>query len=545
MQGPSFFAVELDTVEFGAEVGAVHGWLTRPRLVRRPGWSPVQTAETLRASDMGYRTRPADAVQAVYPPLLDRAFEVDRRIPLAPGATAMAAAWGRLRLLNPGGAWDAVAVARSCDGQVVRALWGRKSVDGRLIPIDPPYASLAVAFAGVAQGWHLSETALEVPLRDATYWIERPIQQNLYTGSGGLEGPTELTGQPKPKTRGGTAGNPIRDIAPVLVDPTNRIYQWNDGPGQVIALYEGGDANITHQANVADLYAGATNPGQYRTDNARGLIQLGSAPVRPITIDAVGHFPGAGAVSSAAMIVKHLLLEDVGVEAAYLDEASFAAVAAAHPYVAGWAWTQEPEDAVTAISYFLRGLGAKLIPTRGSKLRIVTLRALSGSEAPAATIAASTALEVVPAELGAPLDPPPYRWRVGYQRRHADLGGSISPNITDGRRQFLQSAYRWGIWASGDVLAAWRRPSDPDPLETALLVKSDADVLAEGLGALWGVRRRLYSVPLPFSVAVSRELGEVVRLTYPLDDLRSGRSGIVVGEQQRAGEATGTLMVLV
>lgn len=544
--GPMFFAAEIEAVQIGAGVagGPVHGWMTRPRMARRPAWAPVEATETLRASDMGYRTAPGDALQAVYPPLMDRAFEVDRRIPLAPWETALAAAWGRMRWLNPAGAWDAMAATRSCDGRRVEIRWGRKAMDAMHMPIDPVHASLAIAFAGVAQSWSLSETALEVPLRDATYWLERPLQSALYTGSGGLEGPAGMAGEPKPKVRGGTLAAPVRDVPAILVDPVNRIYQWTDGPGQVVALYEGGDANIQPQGDVANLYSGSTSPGYYRTDNARGLIQLGSPAVRPITVDCIGHFPLAGAVTTAAAIARKLIVEDIGVEVQHLDDASFDAVDAAYPRASGWSW-QGAVDAVEALSVILRGIGAKLIPTRDGRLRLVTLTALTGQESPVAAFGTSAVAGIVPLPLGQHLDPPAFRWRVGYQRRHADIDGSLSPAISDTRRQFLQAADRWGTWFDGDILAAYRRASDPPAIETGLLLKADADAMAAAFGALWGTRRRLYAATMPFAVAVQRDLGDVVRLTYPMDDLRNGRLGIVVGEQQRSSEASMTLFVMV
>jgi hypothetical protein len=48
----------------------------------------------------------------------------------------------------------------------------------------------------------------------------------------------DLAGKRKPKTRGGTALNPVRNVTPTLIDPTNLIYQYSDGPGTVVNLYE-------------------------------------------------------------------------------------------------------------------------------------------------------------------------------------------------------------------------------------------------------------------------------------------------------------------
>jgi hypothetical protein len=96
------------------------------------------------------------------------------------------------------------------------------------------------------------------------------------------------------------------------------------------------------------------------------------------------------------------------------------------------------------------------------------------------------------------------------------------------------------------VLAAWRRPSDPALVETALLDQADAQALADGLRDLWAVAagRKLYDVQLPLAFALRHDIGDPIRITYP-GVLAAGALGRLVGEQLRTADGVATLQVLV
>lgn len=537
-----FYACKLEIYIPGSSTAVASNlpWSSRPFAVA-PDMVVVESTNTVRVSDVGYR----DATDGVYPPLLSRAFDYDRSVALQPGADAVGASWGTMTLLNPSGTWDGVAASRSCDGRPVTIYAGYKAFDAsRGIQVDPAFASLVPVFQGIAKGWFLSETELEIPLTDATYFIEKPLQSTFYLGTGGYEGPTTLTGAPKPKTRGGTASYPITNVTPVLVDATNLIYQYNDAAGTVVNLYEGGAVTYTSGGNVADLYASPPAPGQFKTDNARGLFRLGTKPVRPITADVTGSFAVAGAQTTAANIAINLLLEDAATPPGNIDTASFSALNTAYPWISGYYFDTEI-DVTEAVSLFLRSVGAKLIAARDGKLKAVPLRAVATSATPAATWTTSEIVTLSPQRMGEPLDPPADLWRIGWGMNHTIQNTDLTPTIADARKSLIANDWQIAGYFSADVNAAYRRPSRPAVVPTALLVQADAATLATSTGGLWSNRRRLYSVELPIEVGLLRDLGDIVRITYPMDDLISGKLGIVVGEKYRSTDATMTFQVLV
>ena len=303
--GPLFLAVEMEVYRPGTVVGPMRGNLSRARMAAPPASAPLESTEIVRASDLGYRTRPTDPGGVVaYPPVLETAFEIDRRVPLSPFAPAAAAAWGAIRLANVGRRYDAMARSHNSDGRPVRILIGRKRRDdARGLDLDPPYGELAELFAGITEPWSLDEGVLTVPLRDATYWLERPFQQNTFAGTGGLEGGADLRGRIKPRTRGGAVGVPVPDVPVVWLDRVRWIGQLSDAPGEVTGLSERGDpAQILSSGQVGDIETAEPAPGRYvwSSTGAGLFIRLGSAPQGTITCNVIGHFPSGARAGTAA-----------------------------------------------------------------------------------------------------------------------------------------------------------------------------------------------------------------------------------------------------
>jgi hypothetical protein len=502
-----------------------------------------EAVESVRASDVGYVSRAADAggVRA-WPATLSLALEIERRADLTPGGTGAGASWGAIRLIDDG-RYSGLASTRNTDARTARVRLGRKTWDAdRMLSVDPALATLIDVQTGVSRNWIFEEQTVIVPLRDPSYWLERPLQAAVYAGTGQAEGTAALAGRPKPKARGGTAAAPIREIGPVLIDPATNVYQYSDGPGTVVAVYEGGRAVFTPGADTANLWAGVTAAGSYRTDNARGLFQLGSPPVGDITADVTGAFPVAGAVTVASEIARHLMTEDLGLPAGLVDAAAFAAVAAAVPWQAGAYWDGSAgADGAVAVGYLLASIGARLLPTRGGLLRPVLIRAPAGTAVASYDTGRILGVTLLPA----PLDPPARRVRVGWRRIHTPRTGGLNAAITAARRQELAEAFRFETATSVAIATAYRRPTDPAPVATALTVQADATAFAAALGTLWSARRLLLAVDLPIVTALAREVGDLVRIDWPLGDLAGGRTGLVVGDRLSWTDQTGTLYVLV
>jgi hypothetical protein len=554
MSGSLIYVAEAEVYRPGTAGTASYGWMARPRMAPLPPAGVVESTDMLRASDVGYRSRSTDAGGVtVFPPTLQRAFAIDRRLPLHPSSTAAAVAWGTLTLSNLGRRYDAFAATRNSDGRPVRVLAGRRIWDPvRGIELDPPLASLVTVFAGVASPWFLDESALNMPLRDAMALAERPLQQSLYAGTGGREGTSDMAGRRKPKARGGSVALPIRDVAPVWIDRPRGILQISDGPGIVVRLAESGDqSQIAAAGEVPDVFTTTVAPGTWKwSSHSTGLyIRLGSPTNLKITADVVGHFPSGTQASTAAAIARLMLREDLQLPAALVAEDSFASLDAAVPWTAGDYWDGSSDvSAIDAVALFIASLGGRMIPLRDGRLGVFGLRAIPAGAQPVASYGIGQVVTVRPNDrlAQAGLSPPPYRWRVGWGRTNTVMSGSdVDPTLSDDRKTQLAEEYRLAPWFSPALGQAYRKPNDPEPVPTRLLNGGHATGLAEVLGEQWGAAPRLYDVVLPLEIGARREIGNFIRITYPLDNLDGGRLGQIVGEQVSSGDATITFQVLI
>lgn len=540
--------VDVQAYRPGSVTGAGRfGWGRRPWGAPRPPAGVLEDSTTVRASDTGYLTEEVDGDVAAYPALVLEAGDIDRHLELDPTKTVSSVTFGRIKLSNAGGVFNRLATDYTSDSRAVTVRTGFRTYDPeRNYLVDPPTSELTTIFSGLAESWLLSEPDLTIPLRDWTYWLERRYLQDIYTGAGGVSGSAAMAGQTIPRTRGGTLANPVMGVQPTLFDPDANIWQWNDGPGELVALYEDKSPEIPFEADTGDLYSGTTTPGRYRTDKSRGQFQLGSPARGVITADVTGEFPVAGAVSRAANLARYIMTEDLALPAGMVDTAAFTALADAMPATSGWFWPSgDPASGADAVSVMLRGLGAKLLPRRDGRLVPVLVRSIPDGAVPVMTLTTAHIDRLVPSPLSAPLDPPAYRWRVGYRRNHAPQSSGVNPSLTEDQRRAAAQEWQAAVWVGLAILGAYARPSDPEVLSTALLLQADAQAAADALGAQWGARPRLYDMDVPKEIAMGLDVGDVVRVEYPFADLLAGRPGQIVGEQRRVGQPQVTFQVLI
>lgn len=536
-----FFLVSIEVFRPATAVVTDYGWGATPwGDISLEAWATEET-QTIRVSDLGYRS---DSPVTAYPPELLGGLTFDARIPLAPGQTGVVYGWGELSIANVDRKYDSVIQAWNIEGRTVSIRYGIKVWDDtRGIFIDPPLDDTYEVFTGVAGPWTLSEFMLRIPLRDASYWTERRLQRTFYAGTGTYEGDAELAGTAKPKARGRAYNVPL-----TLVDRVNGIYQYNDGPGEVVALYEGGATTLAFASDTTNLYSGSTASGYYRTDNSRGLIQLGNDPAdnAVLTADVIGHFPTAGEKLIAADIARYLLSEDIGLPAALLDTDSFDQAAVDYPYEAGFFWgPDDATDGATAVGSVVASFGAKIAPSTSGALFCLPMQAIQPADVSAVSFSTAAIVRVEPRPMSPEISPPPYRFRCAYQHNYtvqqeAGLLGSASAS----RRQFVQTADRYAAYYNAATELAYANGNDAAPFGGGLSDETDAQEVVDRTGELFGVRRWVFDVTLPLLEGFWVEFGQIVDLTYPIHAFQTGAPAIVVGRSLNVSDLTVTLTVL-
>lgn len=502
----------------------------------------TETLETLRFSDAGY----VDDTGVVYPPYVTQALDLTRSLTLTADALGGAFAVGVLALTNPSGVLDSLIQSRINDHLPVTIREGVKRWDAtRGIWTDPPAATLRPVFAGLGRSWQPGLNTLSVTLLDATYWLDGVMPVPTYGGTGALDGDSNVRGRNLPRLRGQAS-----NLTPVLIDSRNFVYQVSDAPARITALYEGGyDGGITFGGFVNNLYATSPNPGTYTvlSSSAGTWIRLGTRPVYAITLDAVGQFRSGEHPETVTDILRRFLIEDLVLPPDYIDPVWQPGIGIG-AYRGGWYW--DGAESVTgrqAVTTLLSGLGISLIPTRTGTLRPVQLSAPDRLGPPVATLNSDVISEITLVPLDASLDPPTWRWRIGWGHAFTvqTPGNGLHPQITPARQSTVSIADRAAVWIDTNVKSRWRVPGDPPLIATALTGQGDAQSVASQQGAIWGQRRRLWAVEVPQSVALGIELGDPVRLDAPVPGASGGVPGVVIGEHVSSANMTSTLTILV
>lgn len=504
-----------------------------------------ESYEVLYASDSGYITKNGDLpMQVLYAPTLNTGWAVDRVCRLEPWANSGAVSWGSIKLIRMDGRYDGISESSSPEGRRIKILRGVKTFDAsRGILVNPSYSTLQSVFCGVGNGlWRNNENDLEINIRDASYQGEVPIQTSIYAGTGGYNGTADIKGRPLPFCRGGSASYPIQNISPILIDPTNRIWQYNDSPGTVVNLYERGATVFTYAGDTTNLYSGSTAAGQYRTDNSRGLFQLGSTAQGEITADVTGSFPVGGLQNTAVNIARYILTETLSIDSNFIDLGNLIGLNSARPWIAG-IYITEPVIGMEVVDLCLKSINAWLSPSKSGKLRAVRLQA-PGTLNISASYTQNQIIRCTPRVMPELLSPPPYRIRLAHSRRYTTQNTNWAGAATDARKQFVAEEWSYATWVGTDTVTRYRKQNDPPPVETILLVASEAQQVVDELGEIFGTKRSLFDLELPMYLAPRHEIGEEISVGFT-GQISSDSRALILGDSINSTSPTFTQTVLI
>lgn len=246
-----------------------------------------------------------------YTPRLSLALSLNSEIfpDNKPGASLIGS--GNLLLSNPDGKLD----------YLLNYNWNGRSITIKYAnDYTIAYASFTTIFKGTVKELLLGESEISIVLRDSSEFLNKAIQTNVYAGSGGSAGTTDLKNVKKPLLWGR-----VYSAEPVLVDPVKLIYQFNDGVLTTVhGLFDKGVA-LTAGANYANYAAldavdATTIPaGTYRTCTAEGYIRLGAPTDGLLTGDITGINQ-----TSIADICNDIVINKGGLVSGDIDAAALA-----------------------------------------------------------------------------------------------------------------------------------------------------------------------------------------------------------------------------
>ena len=488
--------------------------------------SSVATAPTIVASDRGWVQEPGDTgAIAIYPPRMLEPPAVERFIPVYPGEGRRAQIEaGELRFTNVDGALDTIAGEWAVAGRKVkltRAPHRRPTHAPRSTWVEVASLRASEAFEGT--------DTLRMPLRSAAADLQIAAN-DLYDGTGGTEGSTEMEGIAKPRVFGF-----VRNIKPVLIDAANRIYQIHDGAVQQIVAVRDGGLDLTLHADAssyASLVADNPGTGKYASYKGGGFIKLHDDPVF-LTSDVRGEKDG-GYVSTASHVAAQILRVIGGVASATASSFS--------------AWPQEEVGIIVREGTVEDAMNQLAVGLGSAWWGADTLGEFEGSiiTAPAAT---SSTLVIEPyMQLNAPEEtsgstPPWWRVRVAYQEiETTQEGGDLAGSASTAVQQYYGKKRRFAIASDITVRTRYPLAVDGPELPGVLESKTAASTLAQSLLDIYKVPRRTWSVRVgPRAGGVNWwaiPIGTTVTLKWPgIPTLTDGKAFLVRGISARGDYA--------
>lgn len=476
------------------------------------------TQITLRYADLHWMGDPTDPDQpnVFYEGRATLPLVMERIMPLLPEEERrVQRQFGAIEIANGDGALDSITQALAVDGRQVRVLFGE---------YFGAYADYAVVADALGTGWESSDLSVRLNLRDRSYSLDLPVQANLYAGTGSAEGTAEIEGKPKPLCYGRA-----RNVTPVLIDPTNLIYQVHDGAIHAVdGVFDRGAAltdSTDDAANYAALVSLSVSAGQFATARAVGLLKLGSSPDGQITADVRGD-ADPDYVDTLDTIAIRVLRDRALVDARYINAATFAGAAV----IAGEMgfYLSEPASTADVLNLLLSSVGGWWGAARDGRIRAGRLSAPE-DRTPVLYLDQYDILAMEPEEAPAPR----WRQRVAYKLNWTPQTSDLAASVTAARRQFLTEAARVVSASDGPTKLRHLNALDPDPLPTLYEDGSDAESLASYLLALHSPDRRIFRITLK-RVGYLLDLNSFIHVTWPRLGLAAGKKFAVIGISEDA-----------
>ena len=508
-------------------------------------------------SDLGYIDNTVSP-PICYLPDLAQPGSSSRQMPIGPeSGNAVGAQWGDIVWYNPRdpdtgvGDWDSKIDSLIVAGRAVTVTIVDKTWDAtRGIWIDAnPVSGGVVAFSGIALGWATDGDTVTLQMRDNLAVLEQPIQTSFYSGAGSAQGTANNANDPLPKLRGF-----VSNVTPVLIDPTNSIYQLNDGAISGLTVLEGGIAGFTHVgdfATYAALAAATVTAGNYATCLALGYFRLGVTPVYAITCNLFGAFPSGFVTTSLVDLVVSVLEEDCGIASGSINVANFNAVESALGSPQGGIYTgTDTPTAIDLIGELLGGLGCSVGTDLNGLIDIFLMVDPNTGPTAVASFTTGHILDGVQSiALPDSVAMPNWRRSVSYIPNYTVLSGNdLKPAVTQAQRQFFGAPYSRQSYVAAGVRTLWPLSLDAPLVISRMNSAARALAMVTAMGQLWGAQRYLYDLPFPRDVILPAagaavEIGDVIAATYPLGKLASGINCLVVGMSPDLDANTVTLRV--
>jgi len=440
------------------------------------GFTTLGGIQNIFISNTGYTTEPSDSPANVsYLPVTENPFNIEKSVFSGDQFNGNAGSFGAIRILNGDASFDDL-VDLFWDGRTVKVLAGAETF---------ARDQFVTIFDGVASGIEYDEDEIVINIQSKDRILDVEFSQNLYEGTGDLEGGDDINGTPKPIAYG-----ECRNVTPVLVDAANLVYQVHDGAMEAIDdVYDRGVA-LTDGGDVDDITTASPSAGQYLTQLSGGYFKLGSSPDGQITADIKGDNDG-GYVNLSGEIISRILQTKLGSQSFGTAEIDQGALNALDDQVTGkiGLYIRQETTAKRIINDILTPLQCYWTFKRNGQFT-----AGVGID-PGESVLTITDNSIVDRELEAlEVSTPAWRVILGYAKSWTVQNNTdLATATTDAQRTFVSEEYRKIITEQRNV-----RTKSPNAIEkkfnTLLATESDALTEASRIQNIFNKKRTTYRV---------------------------------------------------
>lgn len=492
----------------------------------------VSEAVQLRLSDHPVFMSPTDSLRPNYVPdaRLARRIDIDTAFSVVPTTSEPGQVLiGDVEIFNDDGWLDDYVNDYSVDGRTVRILFG---------PENGAYSEFRELESAFGLAWQGDESSVRLSVQDLQFRLDQPFQTSAYAGTGGIEGTSSLAGQLKPRLIGHRY-----NFTPVLIDPSNNVYQISESPIYDIVEVRDGGEPLTDEGTDASTYAaliGASlDEGEWCRSSNLGLLRIypaGGSLASVLSVEAKGDSTDGYTQDTGDLIVRELR-NRAGFVDTEIDAGSFAPLNA---YDSGY-WFNGEDDSVT----FRDVIKSLTKQTNGRLIADSKIRAIRIIDPSSATYNYTLQKEqIVSIEPDGVIYPPVVKTLVRYRPNDTALAdteivGSIDDDKQDMQKEYLETYYR-----DASVLLRHKGAQKQIVIDTDLIDEDSAITLAASVGELWRTERQIYRVTANRE-ALFFTVGSVVQITHPRYGFSSGRNALIVQRVNDYNNQQAELVVLV
>lgn len=493
-----------------------------------------------RWSDSGYATEPGDSQRPdlAYCPRLLGGPAWRRSLAVEPEAGQATVEHGALELSDMDQRVSDALAAVTWEGWPTRILrgprrWGRQA----------DYSDFALIATATTDGLSRDSERVRVILRSLERALERPLQQERYLGTGGIEGPDELAGQTKPVALGRVRNAPV-----TWIDPAQGIFQWHwREVQQADSLNDHGadiplDTSVGTGGDVADssaLESATITSGQFVTCNALGLGRVNyTLPGADIRIWGRGDAGGPDGYVESHFELFNLVARGYGAWAHGIEGATALPSGACGFY---WPTGQGALNVNAAMTAIVRSCAAQWWIARDGTIQTARV-SLPELGVPVLEFTEDNILSW-PREETAPR----LRWRqgVGYRPLVAAFEvGDLDDTIAASQIPLLTEPYQEvGAFASVTLLRRWPDALDAETFVTSFDAASDAEGVRDYIAALLGEPLQVWSFEVGLE-ALRLRLNDSVRIRHPrVGGGAAGKKATVIGIDNNGDDIRVSLLV--